>query len=117
MSLTKKRLEFQSMFATLMHIADQAHIDVLIYYYHRSPQEQNRLYKKGLSKCDGYKKKSKHQYWLAIDLVPFKDGKCQWRDYPELKFLGWAWEMLGGVWGGRWKDPYDPYHFQYGIKK
>jgi hypothetical protein len=32
---------------------------------------------------------------------------------PRYTTLGQYWESLGGVWGGRWKDPFDPYHFEW----
>lgn len=44
----------------------------------RTTEEQQALYKKGVSQCDGVNKKSKHQgdgkvSW-AVDIVPYKKG-------------------------------------------
>lgn len=48
----------------------------------RTAEMQNELYKKGNSQLDGYKYKSKHQSGLAVDIVPWVDGKPIWeRDY------------------------------------
>jgi peptidoglycan L-alanyl-D-glutamate endopeptidase CwlK len=43
----------------------------------RTSEEQNKLYKKGWSKLDGYNKKSYHQSGLAIDIAVYdKHGLC-----------------------------------------
>ena len=39
---------------------------------------QNGLYNSGLSGCDGFNKKSKHQCGLAIDVYAYVDGKASW---------------------------------------
>lgn len=46
----------------------------------RTAEYQNGLYnqKPSVSKCDGYKHKSKHQSGLAVDLVPWVLGKPTW---------------------------------------
>jgi peptidoglycan L-alanyl-D-glutamate endopeptidase CwlK len=41
----------------------------------RTAEEQNRLFKKGVSKKDGYNKKSKHQGGKAVDILPYLNGK------------------------------------------
>jgi len=46
----------------------------------RSAEMQNEIFKKGHSKCDGFKKKSYHQTGKAIDLVPYIDGKYTWNN-------------------------------------
>lgn len=55
-------------------------IDFSIIDSYRSDKRQNELFKKGLSKCDGYEIRSKHQigksgFCEAIDFVPYVDGK------------------------------------------
>ena len=42
----------------------------------RTAKEQNVLFKKRVSKCDGYEKISKHQSGDAIDLIPFVGSKA-----------------------------------------
>ena len=48
--------------------------NVALDYAKRSPEEQRRLFDKGLSKCDGVNKVSKHQVGRAFDLLLFKEG-------------------------------------------
>jgi peptidoglycan L-alanyl-D-glutamate endopeptidase CwlK len=44
----------------------------------RTEKEQQQLYEKGLSKCDGYKRKSLHQTGNAIDIYAYVNGKASW---------------------------------------
>jgi len=48
-------------------------IDFAIGHYGglRTAEEQNALFKKGVSKADGYNKKSYHQTGLALDVIPY----------------------------------------------
>jgi hypothetical protein len=56
---------------------------------------------------------SKHQYGLAVDVVPIVDSVAQWHDPVLWKKIGNAGERLGLRWGGRWRRPYDPGHFEW----
>jgi len=44
----------------------------------RTAPEQNSLFKKGVSKCDGFKTKSNHQTGKAVDVYAFVNGKASW---------------------------------------
>lgn len=64
--------------------------------------------------------RSKHQDGLAIDLCPYSlyqlhgPDKLQWDDAdPAWLVLGLIGEAMGLRWGGRWKSPHDPGHFEY----
>lgn len=57
--------------------------------------------------------KSRHQYGLAIDIVPLKDSIPQWENPVLWKKIGTIGERLGLRWGGRWKNLYDPGHFEW----
>lgn len=94
----------------------------------RTAEEQNEIFLKGFSKCDGYVQKSAHQTGMAVDLVPWLNGKTTW-DLEHARALGAAFKtfckMKGFyvVWGGDWYDngvfdqeDFDPYHFE-GLKK
>lgn len=72
----------------------------------RTPQQEQWDVDHGLSKTLD----SKHLSRLAIDLNIFKDG--QLIETPEE--IGAFWEGLDpkNRWGGRWKDPHDPAHFE-----
>lgn len=41
----------------------------------RTNEQQYELFKKGASKADGFKNKSAHQSGLAVDLLPYINGK------------------------------------------
>ena len=69
----------------------------------RSAEEQHRLFEKGVSGCDGYKKKSRHQSGKAMDIYLVKTRKngsvyvdYNWTDRE--KALKWhnRWVELGG---------------------
>jgi hypothetical protein len=115
MTTTEKRVDFlQCRIARFLLEAGLGGINLLCFYFYRSAEEQNRLYKEGKSNCDGYKKRSKHQSWLAMDFVIIDDaGKPIWNHTARYELLGEIWERLGGKWGGRFKSP-DVFHFEYG---
>lgn len=76
----------------------------------RSVAEQLKLYQSGTGVTATTK--SRHVLGMAFDLDVYGLNR---NDIP-----GWFWEIvgpwaeksLGLVWGGRWKNPYDPGHFQ-----
>lgn len=82
----------------------------------RTAEVQNHLYKKGRSRADGYKKKSYHQTGLAIDLVPWINGKFTWANaaaFLEIRKLMFeSWKDMAKEnkvppktylhWGGFW---------------
>lgn len=77
---------------------------------YRSQARHNDLYKKGRHVTAV--KFSKHTQGLAADIY-FTNGKriLEYNEAPYLK-LGELGEYLGLTWGGRWKSPFDPGHFQ-----
>ena len=44
----------------------------------RSDKAQNKLFKEGRSKADGYQKRSKHQEGKALDFYAWVDGAVSW---------------------------------------
>lgn len=102
----------------------------------RSTQRQQELYAQGRSKpgikvtnVDGVKKKSNHQakddgYGYAVDLYPYYNGSVQVQDsqvIPKLKLIAAHIKKVAKklniniIWGGDWRSPYDPPHFE--LKK
>jgi hypothetical protein len=80
---------------------------------YRTPSKQNEyrsMGKKYTRSSGGY---SKHQYGLAVDLVPIVNSKAEWHDPILWKKIGTIGERLGLRWGGRWRRPYDPGHFEW----
>lgn len=55
---------------------------------YRTLDIQNELFKKGVSKCDGLINKSKHQLGLAVDLVPWVNGKATWGEKETFYLAG-----------------------------
>ena len=58
----------------------------------RTVEMQQQIYKSGNSKCDGIYKTSKHQEGLAVDLVPYIDGKYTWNNKKAFIDIYTAWE-------------------------
>ena len=108
-------------------------IDFTIIEGVRTTARQQALYAQGrtvkgvkVTNADGVKRKSNHQtkadgYGHAVDLYPFVDGKVRITEpyvihnlrtiathiKAKAKRLG-----IKITWGGDWKRPYDPPHFQ-----
>ena len=115
---TKKRLEFFMKFSALILYAWSKKIWVMPYSIYRTAEEQNIKFKGGQTKCDGYKKISKHQLWRAGDVLILKpDYTEDWEDYARYLILALFWEHIGGTWGYRWFEQgkvkfKDYYHFE-----
>lgn len=91
-----------------------------------------------VTNADGIKNKSNHQakadgYGHAVDIYPYYNGSVQISDkevIPRLKAIAKHIKIVAGkleedrkkndpngkpfsiIWGGDWKSPYDPPHFQ-----
>jgi hypothetical protein len=95
---------------------------------YRTAELQKQLYDLGNSRCDGYLNKSEHQSGLAVDLVPWVNGRPVWKDgqcerkhafYLAGAFLTYCNRMdipitSGADWNGdgNLQDGWDPCHFQ-----
>jgi len=84
------------MLAKLIIYAIKRGYSVIVDYVFRSAEEQNRLFQRGKSKCDGYKVKSKHQYGLAADVYVVKDDGSLDFSVDPYKVLHQYWESIGG---------------------
>lgn len=62
-----------------------------------------------------HRRASLHHIKLAKDIDLFKDGKYLTKT-EDHRPLGLYWEMMGGCWGGRFKDG-NHYSLQYGRRK
>jgi len=111
------RWKFLYMVGALLGFAFIKGIQVLCFTFYRSPEDQLKEYMSGKSRT----KIGKHPSWLAIDLAVVDDvdhnlvvdkDEIRWSKDPRYEILGVFWESIGGTWGGRWKDPLDPYHFE-----
>ena len=83
----------------------------------RTAEMQHDIFLTGNSECDGYKKKSYHQSGLAIDFVPYIDGKNTWSNglafLTNAKTIFECWDEMVAAgenqgyylhWGGYWGD-------------
>ncbi len=84
----------------------------------RTAEDQNLLYNKGVSKCDGYKRKSYHQSGNAFDIYLYIDKKASW-DKDKLEAVARHIQLIAKEqfdtnikWGGDFKSFYDGCHFE-----
>jgi hypothetical protein len=88
-------------------------IQLAVVESYRTHAKQNEYKTMGKKYTRSGAGKSKHQYGLAVDLVPMKDSVAIWDNVALWKKVGVTGEKLGLRWGGRWKKPYDPGHFEW----
>jgi peptidoglycan L-alanyl-D-glutamate endopeptidase CwlK len=74
---------------------------------YRSPERQEVLADKGAHVTNARAYQSKHQFGLAVDLAPVRDGRLviserDPRAMEAYQVLGEEAEKAGMVWGGRW---------------
>jgi len=119
MNNTIRRIIFLKKAVALINFACLNGIDFIVYTFYRTTEEQKKRYAQGRTEpgrivtyCDGVKKRSAHQDWLAWDIVIIKNGKPIWQRTNDYELLGKFWKELGGIWGGDW-ELNDVYHFEY----
>ena len=87
----------------------------------RTAEEQHKLFLEGRSKIDGLVKPTTHQLGLAVDFVPYINGKYTWENHEAFHRINEAvleaWEELGIteynlIWGGNWKTFLDMPHYE-----
>jgi peptidoglycan L-alanyl-D-glutamate endopeptidase CwlK len=94
-------------------------IDLLITCTYRSPEEQDALYAQGRTKPGNIVTRAKggqsmHQYRIAYDCVPIRNGKCVWdASDPAWATVGELGKAQGLEWGGDWVTFKESPHFQY----
>jgi peptidoglycan L-alanyl-D-glutamate endopeptidase CwlK len=88
-------------------------IELVVVESYRTHAKQKEYYRMGKKYTRTTGGKSKHQYGLAVDVVPVKDSVAVWDNVALWKKIGVEGEKLGLRWGGRWKSPYDPAHFEW----
>lgn len=99
-----------------------AGIDILITSTYRDAESQNALYAQGRTKPGAKVTNAKagqswHNYRLAFDVVPLRNGKPVWgtsgEDLKLWKAIGAVGKSLGLEWAGDWKTMKEFPHFQY----
>lgn len=109
------------------HLADclAEGLDVRLIFTYRTPQEQDRIYEQGRTRPGARVTnlrgtQSKHCYTIgaapaakAYDIGIFFDGEyIDDGSHPHYLKAGELGEARGLKWGGRWKKPFDPSHFE-----
>jgi hypothetical protein len=88
-------------------------VELAIVETYRTHAKQNEYKAMGRKYTNSKGGKSKHQYGLAVDLVPIVKGVAVWDNVLLWRKIGVTGERIGLRWGGRWKKPYDPAHFEW----
>jgi hypothetical protein len=88
-------------------------IELAVVESYRTHAKQNEYKTMGKKYTRSGAGKSKHQYGLAVDIVPIVDSVAVWDNTALWKKIGVTGEKLGLRWGGRWRKPYDPGHFEW----
>jgi hypothetical protein len=110
MASTADRISFFREISLLIEEMDRQGHSFMPTCFFRSTDDQVVLYNQGKSKV----MHSKHQEWIAMDLVLVRNGDLIWQDDPAYEAAGAYWESLHNTWGGRWKTLHDIYHFELG---
>lgn len=104
---------FRDKIITLISMCKAKGIELAIVESYRTHSKQNEYKSMGKNYTRSGGGKSKHQYGLAIDVVPVIDSVAQWDNTKLWRKVGVIGEQLGLRWGGRWKSLYDPGHFEW----
>lgn len=104
---------FRDKVVELIQVCHSKGIELAVVETYRTVAKQNEYRKLGKIYTRSSGGRSKHQYGLAIDIVPMIDSVAQWDNIALWKKVGVVGEKLGLRWGGRWRHPYDPGHFEW----
>lgn len=88
-------------------------IEIAVVETYRTHAKQHEYKTMGKGYTNSGAGKSKHQYGLAVDVVPVVKGVPVWNNTYLWRRVGAVGEKLGLRWGGRWRRPYDPGHFEW----
>lgn len=104
---------FHEKIIQLISICKSKGIELAIVESYRTIAKQNEYKTLGKKYTKAGGGHSKHQYGLAVDVVPVIDSVAQWDNARLWKKVGAIGEQLGLRWGGRWRTLYDPGHFEW----
>lgn len=88
-------------------------IELAVVETYRTHAKQDEYRSMGKAYTNSGAGRSKHQYGLAVDVVPVVKGVPVWHNTTLWRRVGTTGERLGLRWGGRWRKPYDPGHFEW----
>ncbi len=104
---------FRDKVIELIHRCEAKGIELAIVETYRTHAKQSEYKSMGKKYTRSGAGKSKHQYGLAIDVVPIVNGEPEWNNKYLWRRVGVVGEQLGLRWGGRWRSLYDPGHFEW----
>jgi hypothetical protein len=104
---------FRDRIVELIHQCKAQGIELAVVESFRTHAKQAEYFGMGRKYTRSKGGKSKHQYGLAVDVVPIIDSVAVWDNTSLWKKIGVIGEKLGLRWGGRWRAPYDPAHFEW----
>ncbi len=104
---------FRDKVIELISICKSKGIELAVVETYRTVAKQNEYKRLGKIYTRSTGGRSKHQYGLAVDVVPVLDSVPSWHNEVVWKKIGAVGEKLGLRWGGRWRHPYDPGHFEW----
>jgi hypothetical protein len=104
---------FRDQIITLIAKCKEQGIELAVVESYRTHAKQSEYKNMGRKYTSSKAGRSKHQYGLAVDLVPIVDSVAVWDNAALWRKIGVTGEKLGLRWGGRWRKPYDPGHFEW----
>jgi hypothetical protein len=104
---------FRDQIVRLIELCKAKGIELAIVETYRTHAKQHEYKTMGKKYTSSGAGRSKHQYGLAIDVVPIVKSVAVWDNVALWKKIGTIGERLGLRWGGRWRNPYDPGHFEW----
>lgn len=104
---------FRDKIIELIRVCKASGINLVVVESYRTPAKQDEYFGMGKKYTRTPGGISRHQYGLAVDLVPVKNSVPVWDNEKLWRKIGVAGERLGLRWGGRWHTPYDPAHFEW----
>ena len=104
---------FRDKVQQLIRACKEAGITLAVVESYRTHAKQTEYYAMGRKYTSSPGGKSRHQYGLAVDVVPMVDSVAVWDNSRLWRKIGIAGERLGLRWGGRWRVLYDPGHFEW----
>ncbi len=104
---------FRDRIVELIHLCKAQGIELAVVESFRTHAKQAEYFGMGRKYTRSKGGKSKHQYGLAVDVVPIMDSAAVWDNTVLWRKIGVTGEKLGLRWGGRWRAPYDPAHFEW----
>ena len=104
---------FRDKVRELIRLCKEKGIELAVVETYRTHAKQHEYKNMGRKYTSSGAGRSKHQYGLAVDVVPIVDSVAAWHNAVLWRKVGTTGEKLGLRWGGRWRKPYDPGHFEW----